>query len=205
MKALTLPLLFLSLVLLSGCTTQQLSLTEHGEQFAPALGAEPSELKFLSYCDFRRVHRYKPLSNPRTQGIVALSDTHFYLMTDEVRRPNYTIEVPIKAMEGIAKLPSKFQLKYDGTVMEIRLNKTLSKQRNLERYNQVYRLFAQNSVPEIAAAAEFPTRRSSGSRWRNVSSSNGVGRYQGISRVGRGGTNNQNVYGTPYTPIQNRN
>ena len=205
MKAPTLLLIFISLLLVSGCTMHQLSVHEHGEQWAPALGAEASELTFLSYCDFRRVHKYKPLRNSRTQGVVAFSDTHFYLRTHQASRPNYTIEVPIKELEGVAKLNSRFQLKHEGTVMEIRLNKTFSKQENVENYDLVYQLLAQNSVPEIAAATELATRRSNRSRWRNVSTSNGVGRYQGISRVGMGGTNNRNVYGTPYTPIENRN
>ena len=40
-------------VLMFGCYTQQLSLETHGEQLAPALGVDESEVQFLGRSDIR--------------------------------------------------------------------------------------------------------------------------------------------------------
>ena len=194
--SLSIPLVSL-LAFLTGCETQQLTLQDHGEQLAPALGADASDLQLLSYCQFQIV---EPLQEPdpvAIPGILALSDSQFYLMTDfgSSSQSNYKIEIPIEDMEGISNLSSQVQFTHDRLVMVLWLNKAPSKTETEAKYATVSQLFAEKNVPEVAALREYRLR-SSNPRWDSQLSNAGryspnmpsMGGFKGPSSPRMGGT-----------------
>ena len=62
---LQLPMILIPMLLI-GCAPQQLTVEQHGKRFAPALGVNESEIRFLSYADFSFVKEFKLRGVPTT-------------------------------------------------------------------------------------------------------------------------------------------
>ena len=203
MKTLILLRLLIITILLTGCETQQLTLEEHAEEMAPSLGADASDLKFLSYCQFQLLDTSSDSVNPVKPGVLALSDSHFYLMTEAANRSqaNYRITIPIQEMESISKCPSQFHLMHNGELMVFWLKEASSQALTQEKYETVYQLFSKNQVPEIAAVDEY--RLPMHSWGKNNSPKRGGSYIPGVRLSGAyGATQNSRVNGTRATGIQ---
>ena len=192
------------LLLLVGCESQSLTLEKHGQELAPALGAEVAELAFLSECQFQLVEAGKSASNRPQRGVLAMSDSHFYLVTAAADRSqqSYKITIPIQDMEGISKLPSQFHLKYQGEVMVFWLREADSKADTQEKYATVYTLFENRNVVEMASTQEY--QRPMYSWDRNNDAPHGGSYYIPGVRLSSayGAVRNSNTRGTQVTGIR---
>lgn len=188
-------------VLWAGCEPEHLSVEKHAELIAPVLQVEPSDIKLLSYCDYRAGREFFGHKVITSKGILALTDSHIYLMSRnrEQFQSGGIVRVPIQDISSLAVEPSQFHLNHNGLLVLIWLNKAPSKQRTQAKYDTVARLFEDQGVSLIEMTQKYEIVKI-GSRSRYSSSRFNSGFYSSGSSFNDGFSANYNTsYGSPYT------
>lgn len=139
---------FLLVMLFTGCDTEHLNLVEHAKIIAPILRVDEAEVKFLSYCSYRSMKEVLSEQIIASEGIVAMTENYFYIMSryqDRVKIQGI-VGIPIGELESLATSSSQFHLKHKGLTMLVWLNEAPNDALTEEKYATVTRLFAQNGV-----------------------------------------------------------
>ena len=155
MKILIILFLSLAVFFTLGCESDTYSINEQRDELAPAVGVDPAELQFLSDCQFQLVKTQDGSTGPVKQGIVALSEREFFLMTGDVTKDNYRIAIPMADLEGVSKLADQFHLTYKGEVMVFWLRDAATDDLTEDKYDSVYQALANHQVPLVAATDSY--------------------------------------------------
>lgn len=180
-----------------GCDAKYLTVEKHAKLIAPALKVKESDVKFLSYCESRAMKEIPNNNIVAMPGIVALTDTHFYILSrnEERVKSQGIVRIPISEMESLSTASSQFHLKHKGLILLIWLNEAPSKKLTEQKYETVSQLFAQNGVSIFEADQEYQIAKFS-TRRRNLNFNSGF--YSG----GYGGSFSDgfesSTYGSPY-------
>lgn len=140
---------FLILMFFIGFDSEHLNLADHAKIIAPIIRVDESEVKLLSYCDYRAMKEFTEKKILASQGIVAMNDSHFYIMSryqDRVKTQGI-VRIPIREIESLSTSPAHFHIKHQGLIMFVWLNEARSRELTEENHNTVSQLFAQNDVP----------------------------------------------------------
>ena len=81
MSRIPLSLTSLLALLIIGCDSEYLTLEEHAKVIAPIIQVDASEVKMLSFCDYRSMREISGQKIIASPGIVAMTDSHFYIMS----------------------------------------------------------------------------------------------------------------------------
>lgn len=188
MKSFILLLSFFLLFLLSGCESDSYSSNDRVQDLAPALGAQSSELAFVSECQFQLVESEDNGSGPVKLGLLGLSDSELILVTevDGRAQSSHRIAIPIEDLESVAQLEDQFHLTYQGEVMVFWLKAGASDSLTRSNYETVYKVLASHQVPVVAAATEYQVPLHS---------------WDGNTTTGRGGS--YNIPGVKLSAVYN--
>ncbi|MCB1123961.1 MAG: hypothetical protein KJT03_20575 [Verrucomicrobiae bacterium] len=117
-----LPLLLTTLIILTGCANQPLSLDQDGPQLAPTLGTEAADIRFINHCIFTTVDESVSKASLEKKGIIALTDTDLFLVKGNLSSagPDDVQQIPITSIDGIASLLSHLQIKYQDQILIVR-------------------------------------------------------------------------------------
>jgi len=184
---------FVVAIFLLGCDAKYLTVDKHAKHVAPVLKVKESDVKFLSYCDYRAAREFPDNEIAASKGIVALTDSHFYIMSRNQKQVETygIVRIPIDEMEAISISPSQFHLKHKKYRMVVWLNEASSYKLTEQMYDTVNQLFADNGVPIYEVDKEYEIAKFS-QRRRNTGYNSGF--YSG----GGGDSYESPYYGSPY-------
>ena len=198
-KLITVGILTALSVLWIGCEPEHLSAEKHAQHVAPMLGLEPSDIKLLSYCDYRAARSFEGERILTSKGFIALSDEHIYLIArnEKQLRARGIVRVPIAEISSLALAPTQFHLHHKNLQVIIWLNEAPNKKLTQQKYDTVAQLFENEGVSTTEVIQEYEIAQlKTRPRYKNFNS----GFYNSGFDYNDGFRADYNTsYGSPYT------
>ena len=110
-------------MILQGCQLTQLTVEEHGQEWAPALGIDPSNMRYINHAGFATVDRSDSKRPDIQQGVVILTNQAVILAEESPDASDSVLikSIPISDIQGVGLIPNQVQLHHEDQVTLVRL------------------------------------------------------------------------------------
>ncbi|GAB5560464.1 MAG: hypothetical protein SynsKO_21110 [Synoicihabitans sp.] len=162
---LRLPLLLLVTSGFMGCSsTSPLTIEKHGAPIASSIGADLTELEYISSGDFAPLEELSTGFNLGTKGMVALARSSIYWRSgqgDSAGSNNFR-EISLSSIEGAALDQGVLHLRIDQKFHVLRLTEWNPFQASPRKTEQFLQILRDRKIPEVAveeSIVDYPLNR----------------------------------------------